>query len=327
MRGRRRRRRAGEPAVGAVRNRRRRRRARTASGASEARRTQSYRADDGVRSSRTTASSSRRARRGSRPTRTSGARRRAPRRGGDRCVRGASDGGGFGPGSGFTLERRQAERHDVQAGHDRACATRRRRTSRATCGSSASSRQRRAGCTTGCICSPSHVRRGVRETGIDHSPRASSRTGVDSNEGGAAIEKALLAQGVQADSLRKLIDDFAGAEPGRSSYLIQGFMGIGLFVGIAAVGVIAFRTVVERRQQIGMLRAIGYTRQRGGDQLHHGVVVRGAAGRAERHRPGAVAGVSARDDATTSGGRRPELLHPVARDQRDRRRSRSWRRC
>jgi putative ABC transport system permease protein len=32
-------------------------------------------------------------------------------------------------------------------------------------------------------------------------------------------------------------------------------------VGIAALGVIAFRTVVERRQQIGMLRAIGYTRR------------------------------------------------------------------
>jgi putative ABC transport system permease protein len=38
-------------------------------------------------------------------------------------------------------------------------------------------------------------------------------------------------------------------------------MGLGLFVGIAAVGVIAFRTVVERRQQIGMLRAIGYSRR------------------------------------------------------------------
>jgi putative ABC transport system permease protein len=37
-------------------------------------------------------------------------------------------------------------------------------------------------------------------------------------------------------------------------------MGLGLVVGIAAVGVIAFRTVVERRQQIGMLRAIGYSR-------------------------------------------------------------------
>jgi putative ABC transport system permease protein len=43
-------------------------------------------------------------------------------------------------------------------------------------------------------------------------------------------------------------------------YLMQGFMGLGLVVGIAAVGVIAFRTVVERRQQIGMLRAIGYSR-------------------------------------------------------------------
>ena len=37
-------------------------------------------------------------------------------------------------------------------------------------------------------------------------------------------------------------------------------MGLGLVVGVAAVGVIAFRTVVERRQQIGMLRAIGYKR-------------------------------------------------------------------
>ncbi len=38
-------------------------------------------------------------------------------------------------------------------------------------------------------------------------------------------------------------------------------MGLGLIVGIAALGVIAFRTVAERRQQIGMLRALGYTRR------------------------------------------------------------------
>jgi putative ABC transport system permease protein len=37
-------------------------------------------------------------------------------------------------------------------------------------------------------------------------------------------------------------------------------MALGLVVGIAAIGVIAFRTVVERRQQIGMLRAIGFKR-------------------------------------------------------------------
>jgi putative ABC transport system permease protein len=73
------------------------------------------------------------------------------------------------------------------------------------------------------------------------------------------IEAALLTTGVQAESLKQRIDDDQAL--GRNFFrLMQGFMGLGLFVGIAAVGVIAFRTVVERRQQIGMLRAIGYKR-------------------------------------------------------------------
>jgi len=85
------------------------------------------------------------------------------------------------------------------------------------------------------------------------------KPGADAQATARSIEKSLLAQGVQADSIRKLIDDLRAQNRG-FTYLIQGFMGIGLVVGIAAVGVIAFRTVVERRQQIGMLRAIGYTR-------------------------------------------------------------------
>jgi len=40
--------------------------------------------------------------------------------------------------------------------------------------------------------------------------------------------------------------------------LFQGFMALGLLVGVAALGVIASRTVVERRQQVGVLRALGY---------------------------------------------------------------------
>ena len=40
--------------------------------------------------------------------------------------------------------------------------------------------------------------------------------------------------------------------------LFQGFMALGLLVGIAALGVIASRTVVERRQQVGVLRALGF---------------------------------------------------------------------
>jgi putative ABC transport system permease protein len=73
------------------------------------------------------------------------------------------------------------------------------------------------------------------------------------------MEKALMAQGVQADSIRKLIDDQMKIQTA-FNYLIQGFMGLGLLVGIAAVGVISFRAVVERRQEIGMLRAIGFAR-------------------------------------------------------------------
>ena len=37
-------------------------------------------------------------------------------------------------------------------------------------------------------------------------------------------------------------------------------MGLGLIVGIAALGVISARAVVERRQQIGILRALGFRR-------------------------------------------------------------------
>jgi len=84
--------------------------------------------------------------------------------------------------------------------------------------------------------------------------------GANSREVARGIERALLFQGVQADSISKIIDDYRAQSRG-FLLLIQGFMGIGLFVGIAAVGVIAFRTVVERRQQIGMLRAIGFTRR------------------------------------------------------------------
>ena len=74
------------------------------------------------------------------------------------------------------------------------------------------------------------------------------------------IESTLLERGVQADSIRRMIDEQA-EQSTRFQLLFEAFMGLGLVVGIAALGVIAFRTVVERRQQIGMLRAIGYSRR------------------------------------------------------------------
>ena len=90
-------------------------------------------------------------------------------------------------------------------------------------------------------------------TTVDGSKQAADATAK-------GIESTLLERGVQAQSIPKIIDDAAG-QSGAFQLLFEGFMGLGLIVGIAALGVIAFRTVVERRQQIGMLRAIGYTRR------------------------------------------------------------------
>jgi putative ABC transport system permease protein len=83
--------------------------------------------------------------------------------------------------------------------------------------------------------------------------------GTNSSKMAKAIEAALVTQGAQADSLKDMIEE-QQATSNSFFYLIQGFMGLGLLVGTAAVGVIAFRSVVERRQEIGMLRAIGFQR-------------------------------------------------------------------
>ncbi|MCC6382731.1 MAG: FtsX-like permease family protein [Dehalococcoidia bacterium] len=83
--------------------------------------------------------------------------------------------------------------------------------------------------------------------------------GTDDRATARAIKAALVTRGVQAVSIREEIDRGVAASVGFLR-IFQAFMALGLFVGIAALGVIALRSVVERRQQIGMLRAIGYQR-------------------------------------------------------------------
>ncbi len=83
--------------------------------------------------------------------------------------------------------------------------------------------------------------------------------GADSERAAKAIKAALVTKGVQAESIEQMIEDVMAMSRGFMRVL-QSFMALGLFVGIAALGVISLRSVVERRQQIGMLRAIGYQR-------------------------------------------------------------------
>ncbi|HEX4745724.1 MAG TPA: FtsX-like permease family protein [Gaiellaceae bacterium] len=84
--------------------------------------------------------------------------------------------------------------------------------------------------------------------------------GADPDETAARLESAFLENGLDAESIQQVVDDVVAANL-TFNRLIQGFLGLGLLVGVAALGVISARAVVERRQQIGVMRAIGFRRR------------------------------------------------------------------
>jgi putative ABC transport system permease protein len=86
------------------------------------------------------------------------------------------------------------------------------------------------------------------------------RPGVDPVTAAKHLEAAFLANGMQADAISKLLHDAVSASL-TFDRLIEAFMGLGLLVGVTALGVISARAVVERRQQIGVLRAIGFRKR------------------------------------------------------------------
>jgi putative ABC transport system permease protein len=75
-----------------------------------------------------------------------------------------------------------------------------------------------------------------------------------------ALGSTFLAYGLDVQDVQAQYDQNASLEIGFNN-MLEAFMALGLIVGIAALGVIATRSVVERRQEIGMLRAIGFRRQ------------------------------------------------------------------
>jgi putative ABC transport system permease protein len=84
--------------------------------------------------------------------------------------------------------------------------------------------------------------------------------GVDARAAAPKLEAAFVTNGLEADAIEQVVDDAIGIQL-TFNRLVEGFMGLGLIVGIAALGVISARAVVERRQQIGILRALGFRRR------------------------------------------------------------------
>jgi putative ABC transport system permease protein len=83
------------------------------------------------------------------------------------------------------------------------------------------------------------------------------RDGADAAGISDALESQFLANGMQATVLREELDDLVSFNK-TFNYVVEGFLGLGLIVGVAALGVISARSVVERRHEIGVMRAIGF---------------------------------------------------------------------
>lgn len=83
--------------------------------------------------------------------------------------------------------------------------------------------------------------------------------GADVAQVSRDLEITFRQNGMESNVLAELVDESVSANRA-FNYLLTGFMGLGLMVGVASLGVVSLRAVVERRQQIGVLRAIGYRR-------------------------------------------------------------------
>ncbi len=83
--------------------------------------------------------------------------------------------------------------------------------------------------------------------------------GVDPHSESIALGSALLDNGFETTVLQDVLLDVNGPQV-FISHVLVGLVGLTLLVGMAALAVTGSRAVVERRQQIGMLRALGFRR-------------------------------------------------------------------
>jgi putative ABC transport system permease protein len=88
---------------------------------------------------------------------------------------------------------------------------------------------------------------------------ATTRPGLSPSGAAASLDARLVRYGVDAEAVRAVVD--RGLATGRRFFtLSEGYIALGLLIGIAGLGVVMVRAVRERRNEIGMLRAMGFRR-------------------------------------------------------------------
>jgi putative ABC transport system permease protein len=85
-------------------------------------------------------------------------------------------------------------------------------------------------------------------------------SGVSTTHAAQLAKKAFFRWNLVLYDLKALIAQSINTTEGFIG-LLEIFVGLGLAVGIAAMGILALRAVVERRREIGMLRATGFTQR------------------------------------------------------------------
>src|SRR3989475_5659932 len=83
------------------------------------------------------------------------------------------------------------------------------------------------------------------------------REGVDVTRAGHDLERYFIAHQLITLNIQELINSILETTMGVFN-LLQAYLALGLIVGIAGLGVITMRNVVERRQETGALRALGF---------------------------------------------------------------------
>ncbi|MGP8072298.1 MAG: FtsX-like permease family protein [Thermoplasmata archaeon] len=84
------------------------------------------------------------------------------------------------------------------------------------------------------------------------------RPGVSTSTASQDLKRAFFTEGLVLYDITSILQSSIATTEGFIG-LLEIFVGLGLAVGIAAMGILALRAVVERRREIGMLRAMGFT--------------------------------------------------------------------
>jgi putative ABC transport system permease protein len=86
------------------------------------------------------------------------------------------------------------------------------------------------------------------------------KPGLDINKQATLLEREFLNNRMTTISVKSLAQEVVRMVDGIFN-LLKGFLALGLVIGIIGLGIMTIRSIHERRLEIGMMRALGYTRR------------------------------------------------------------------